>query len=1204
MREDIAIVGIGGIFPDAMDFSEYWSNIIKRKDSVKDLPEKYWALEDFYDPDPNAEDKTYAKKAATVGSIYFDPVEYGIPPKVMQSISVEQFFGLVVAKQALVDAGLIGKDAKQFDRSKTGVIIAAGIGKTAHSLHARTFAPTLFRILRNSGVPEKTAKRVIERYKNSLNDWDEASNPGYLSNVVAGRIANRFDFGGTTCAVNAACGSSLAAIKYSISELLEGNCDVMLAGGVNLDCTAHTFLAFSKTPAMSKRNECTPFDENADGMMLGDGVGMVVLKRLSDAKRDQDRIYAVIKGVGSSSDGKAKSIFSPSKEGQLRAIENAFINAKVAKDSISLIEAHGTGTNKGDVCEAEALTEIFSEDKGNGQELVIGSVKSQIGHLRMAAGIAGLIKVALALYHKNLTPTLHVKKPNAAIPNSNLYVMKKARPWIANKKNPIRRAGVSAFGFGGTNFHTILEEAESEHQDAYRLNIIPEVVAFTATSEEELKSKIKVLLDELTDDKAAWRKPEYKYPVAAENELRLAFVASDESDVEEKCELALLQLEAKKFDELKENDIYYGTGSNIKDNKVAVMFSGQGAQYVDMLSSVACAYPEMRETLKAADNIMIDQGVQPISEIIYPFVHSKDEKKQMEKELMQTSNTQIALAVVESSLYDIATSRGFDAQFMLGHSFGELTALYADGVFDKQSLLKLSLTRGTLMQESLSDCETGMLAVFMERQKIIEAIKGMKDLYIANENSDKQTIVSGSLEAINCFEKMMEEQKVKTVRLKVSCAFHSPYMQKASEQFDKALGKEKIGHSSGRVIGNVDGKCYQTTKTAVRKNLTTQIVSPVKFQSCIEKAYDEGARIFVEFGPGRVLSRLAEEILSDKEVQIVSMNPDKYEDANLQLENAFARLYVMGMPIKNDPYRRVLGPEYINKKTKSSFEVDPIIFHLDNKKKMIEEALNTVDVVEVAEQPLKAEIVMNDEIEERVEVEADMNKNVNDICKLRELNASVFEQFIKVQNEQIKCMGDLLEKCNAKAPEEKKEIFECIKTFQANSMRALEIYFDKQGSGSIPVSYQVTDVAVEEPTQVAAVEPVKVEPVKVEPVKVETPVVEVKPVVAPKEEPVQVEEEVAATAEPEQSSVNIAEVEDMVLDIVSEKTGYVKDMIEKDMELESDLGIDSINRVEIFSDINERIGEKLTAEHLEELSFIETINEIVEFIVKCLNEDN
>lgn len=389
MKEKVAIIGMGCVFPGAMDFTEYWQNIVEGKNCIKEVDPDFWKHEEFYDPDPTVPDMSYSKMGGQSGPIEFDTKEFGISPKVMEHTAVEQLFGLVVARQALIDAGYYGKDARPFNREKTGVIMSAGTASHVFSLHCRTQRYNIRKILVNNGIPEEAADLIVEKFLQTQHEWSEDDNPGYIPNVVAGRIANRFDLGGTSCSIDAACGASLGAVKFAVDELVSGNMDIMLCGGANLDNSPVSYLSFTKTPACSKTGKIRPFDADADGMIIGDGVGIMVLKRLADAERDGDKIYAVICGSGSSSDGRAKSIYAPSKEGQVRALNRAYENSSVDMDTIGLIEAHGTGTVAGDTCEIGSVMTAFPDsDK---RKTVLGSVKSQVGHMRLAAGIAGCI---------------------------------------------------------------------------------------------------------------------------------------------------------------------------------------------------------------------------------------------------------------------------------------------------------------------------------------------------------------------------------------------------------------------------------------------------------------------------------------------------------------------------------------------------------------------------------------------------------------------------------------------------------------------------------------------------------------------------------------------------------------------------------------------------------------------------------------------
>ena len=361
-----------------------------------------------------------------------------------------------------------------------------------------------------------------------------------LANVVAGRIANRLNFGGMNCVVDAACASSFGALKMAISELIEHRSDMMLTGGVDTDNTIMAYISFSKTPAVTPSENVKPFDAKSDGMMLGEGIGMIVLKRLEDAERDNDKIYAVIKGIGTSSDGRYKSIYAPRKEGQVKALERAYEDAGFSPATVGLMEAHGTGTMAGDPTEFGSLRDFFGEHDSKRQHIALGSVKSQIGHTKAAAGAASLIKTALALHHKILPATINITEPNPKlnIKNSAFYLNTETRPWIRAEGEAPRRAGVSSFGFGGTNYHVVLEEYESEQNHAYRLHNSAREVLLFAPNPAQLLAKCEEILGKLQSDggdrhyaQLVQECQSAEIPLAA---ARVGFVAEN---VQEACKL-------------------------------------------------------------------------------------------------------------------------------------------------------------------------------------------------------------------------------------------------------------------------------------------------------------------------------------------------------------------------------------------------------------------------------------------------------------------------------------------------------------------------------------------------------------------------------------------------------------------------------------------------------------------------------------------
>src|SRR5947209_13556403 len=431
MTEPLAIIGIGCLFPGSADFASYWAHIAGRVDAITSVPPTHWRAEDYYHPDPKAPDRVYAARGGFLGPVPFPPAAFGVAPHNLEATDTAQLLGLLVAQQALEDAGY--RTDRPLDRSRVGVILGVtGTLELVIPLGARLGHPLWRRALREAGVEEQVAEDVIRRIADGYVGWQENSFPGLLGNVVAGRIANRFDLGGTNCVVDAACASSLGAIHLAALELATRRADVVLTGGVDTFNDIFMYMCFSKTPALSPTGDARPFDARADGTILGEGLGMVVLKRLDDARRDGDRIYAVLRGIGSSSDGKGNAIYAPKASGQVEALRQAYRAAGVTPDTVELVEAHGTGTRVGDATEVAALTEVYGAAPRAAPWCALGSVKSQIGHTKAAAGAAGLLKAVAALHHKVLPPTIKVRRPIEPLEagKSPFYVNTEKRPWM------------------------------------------------------------------------------------------------------------------------------------------------------------------------------------------------------------------------------------------------------------------------------------------------------------------------------------------------------------------------------------------------------------------------------------------------------------------------------------------------------------------------------------------------------------------------------------------------------------------------------------------------------------------------------------------------------------------------------------------------------------------------------------------------------
>ena len=609
-----------------------------------------------------------------------------------------------------------------------------GVGggqKLITPLTTRLQYPIWKRVLTNSGVSPEDTEQIIEKINKAYIPWEENSFPGMLGNVISGRVANRLNLGGTNCVLDAACASSLAALKMAISDLLEGRSEMMITGGVDTDNSPFMYLCFSKTPAFTKDDKVKSFDVDSKGMLVGEGVGMVLLKRLDDAKADNDKIYAVIKGIGTSSDGKFKSIYAPRPEGQAKALKSAYERAGYPPSSIGLVEAHGTGTAAGDNAEFKALKMVFGENNDKRQYIALGSVKSQIGHAKSAAGSAGLIKAVLALHHKVLPATINVTTPHPDmdVENTPFYVNSETRPWFPSKQGDPRRAGVSAFGFGGTNFHVTLEEHTKTHSGRYRVNDVPSSVVLKATDTMSLLEKCNALRAGLDSDKKEsvyWDLiTDNKICPVEQNDARIGFVVSSPEEASDLLKIAISKLESnieiEHFTHPK-GIVFRSRGMETRGHVVS-LFSGQGSQYVNMGKEVAMNFPVVKDGFAQIDQVFIKDGKERLTDKVFPIPKfNADDKKNDQSEITNTENAQPAIGTLSAGFYKIFKNAGYESDFAAGHSFGELTALWASGVLSEQDFYYLAMSRGKAMAAPDDNFDAGTMLAEIGRASCRERV--------------------------------------------------------------------------------------------------------------------------------------------------------------------------------------------------------------------------------------------------------------------------------------------------------------------------------------------------------------------------------------------------------------------------------------------------------------------------------------------------
>ncbi|MFC3756434.1 beta-ketoacyl synthase N-terminal-like domain-containing protein [Chryseobacterium tructae] len=831
---DIAIVGMECIFPGAKNLNEFWRNIILGKDSVTEVPDERWNKDLYYKPDSDEADVSHSKWGGFIPKIDFDPLTFGIPPQSLAAIEPTQLLTLLVAKRAMEDAGY---GEKHINRENISVIIGAeGGNDLANSYSFRGYYKQVF-------------GELHEEVKEAFPHTTEDSFPGILANVIAGRITNRLDLGGRNFTVDAACASSLAAIDLACQELVLGKSDMVLAGGADLHNGINDYLMFSSTHALSRKGRCATFDSEADGIALGEGIAILVLKRYEDAINDGDRIYSVIKGVGGSSDGKALGLTAPRKVGQVRALERAYTQAGISAASVGLVEAHGTGTVVGDKTELSALTNLFSRSGALPGQTHLGSVKTQIGHTKCAAGLAGLIKASLAVYHGVKPPTLHLKQPNAYYNAATSPFSFHAETGLWTEKN--RYAGISAFGFGGTNFHTVIANHPKQDDSIAMQSWPSELFVFRGNTYEEAKgqsSQVKTLLE--INDEIPLKDIAYSLSIGSEKPIQFSIVADTAVDLMMKIELVLLGIETK--------DTF--TVSK-KEGKVAFTFPGQGSQRINMARDLFVVFPAMR---KVIDNYP------ELEKVVFPSTtFNEADLKQQKETIKDTRLAQPLLGIVDLALAKFLESLGIIPDMLAGHSYGELPALCFSGVFGEDQLVDLSIQRAQSILNSVEGGDPGsMLAASATHERLQPIIAKVEGCYPVNFNAPTQCVIAGSTSAINTLLEVLKQEGISAKKLEVACAFHSPLLAKSKDLYADVLKDVSFEEMQIPVWSNTTAEIYPSNPSDIKERLTEHLVQPVRFVEQMQAMYNDGARIFIEVGPGKVLTGLAKSCIEKDQLTL------------------------------------------------------------------------------------------------------------------------------------------------------------------------------------------------------------------------------------------------------------------------------------------------------------------------------------------------
>ncbi|MBW4635672.1 MAG: GNAT family N-acetyltransferase [Iphinoe sp. HA4291-MV1] len=1193
-KDFIAIIGMACRLPNGVNSTEeFWSLLRGGIDGITEVPKERWDIEHYYDSDKNQAGKIFSKHGGFLSQVdQFDTLFFRITPKEANKMDPQQRILMEVSWEALENAGL---NPEALAGSQTGVFV---------------------------GICNHDYGYAQVKQEEGDKNCDANFATGTSASVASGRVSYFFGFTGPAISVDTACSSSLVALHLACQSLRNRECQIALVSGVNLLLSTELSISFSQAGMLSPDGRCKTFDASANGYVRSEGCGVVVLKRLSQAITDQDNILAVVRGTAVNQDGASNGLTAPNPSAQTAAIRKAFSVAGVHPNQVSYVEAHGTGTSLGDPVEMNGLEAAYGEDRGAENPLAIASVKTNIGHAEAASGIVGLIKVVLSMQHKYIPKHLHFQNlnPNITLERTPAIIPTEGMEWKTPSSSQRLIAGVNSFGISGSNAHVILEEAPTLVQKEAEIVLPKHVLTLSAKSEKalrELARKYETYLNRHAGTSladicftASTGRAHFKH--------RLAIITESTAQLREQLSAFSSEWETKGL-----------VSGCITDNtpKIAFLFTGQGSQYVGMAQQLYQTQPIFRQALKRCEEILSSYLEIPLLKVLYPATGENSP-------LDSTAYTQPALFAIEYALAELWKSWGVTPDIVMGHSVGEYVAATVAGVFSLEDGLKLIAQRGRLMQALPSDGE--MVAILADEERVAAAIRAYaqananarfaQEVSIAAINGPENIVISGHRMAIRNVVSTLSASGVKTTPLQVSHAFHSPLMEPILDEFRQVVADITFSPPQIHLVSNVTGE-LATNEISTPEYWCSHIRQPVKFYAGIEIINRAGYQVFLEIGPKPILLRMSRSCLPQAvEALLPSLCPG-YSDWQQILES-LVQLYICGVAINWSGFwqdyapRRMMLPTYPWQRERYWYET------LDSQPQKLKQSL--ISLVKIPtesipvplstepETPFMPQSTLNyQSILESVEYDTKLFHE-NQAAILR-----IHEQYLKNHLEYSQKFFQLLQQQASQLTETNTINGSLVPGHLSVAPARVKQEYNGQGttdksecsivSSTATAVVPMADMPVVSPLPTSTTVPTSV-PVNIP-----------KPVLGDGSQPDQIhlvqpnnlqnqtdqtnhgngsssfnakpdshiqENDSTSVITPVLDSTALSQ---FLLEVVSDKTGYPVNVLKLSMDMERDLGIDSIKRVEIMGAMQD-LFPNLPPVSPEQLPELRTLAQIVEYI--------